>query len=104
MPSGRVGRKEILAGLVAVLLLLLAVSFFASSSPDGLTWVSEKLGIGARESETHVPASPMTGYKVPGLKGRERLEKLVAGLAGASAVGLCVYGVMRILGRKNKIR
>ena len=73
------------AALLAALLLAGVVSFYASSSPDGLSRVAEDMGITKSEKPHASDGSPLAGYEVAGVD-HGRLSKGVAGVAGVLVV------------------
>ncbi|MFA5928701.1 MAG: PDGLE domain-containing protein [Candidatus Margulisiibacteriota bacterium] len=66
----------LIVGIVA------GASFWASSAPDGLGFVAQKLGF-LGPSVQH--SAPLTAYVVPGL-GADPLSTILSGLIG---IGLC---------------
>lgn len=80
------GTKFILIGLLISLGLAAVVSPFASSLPDGLEWVAEKLGF--IEKERQIVTAPLADYGIPIVKGT-RISTTLAGVAGT----LIVFGV-----------
>jgi cobalt/nickel transport system permease protein len=78
-------RWFLLTGLVVALLLAGVVSFYASSSPDGLEKVAADKGIDAK-AEPHALAddSPFADYATKGVDD----ERLSGGLAGVAGVTL----------------
>ncbi|GAA3059361.1 energy-coupling factor ABC transporter permease [Streptomyces glomeratus] len=75
-----------ITGLVASLVLAGVVSFYASSSPDGLEKVAADQGID-KKTERHANAdSPLAGYSVKDI----RDSRLSGGLAGVIGVGATV--------------
>lgn len=85
-PAGPSHRAVWLAGLGASLVLAGVVSFYASSSPDGLERVASDHGIAAQEKEHAAGDSPLADY---GVKDVEN-ERLSGGLAGVIGVGATV--------------
>lgn len=77
-------RWFLLSGLVVALLLAAVVSFYASSSPDGLEKVAADKGIDAKEEPHALSDSPFADY---GTKGVDD-ERLSGGLAGLAGVGI----------------
>ncbi|WP_254716488.1 PDGLE domain-containing protein [Actinomadura sp. WMMB 499] len=77
--------KRFFAGFLIVSAILAGiVSFYASSSPDGLEKVAADKGIAAKEEEHGLAGSPLGDYGVEGI-GNARLS---GGLAGLIGVGL----------------
>lgn len=89
----------ILALAVAVGLAF-AVSPFASSSPDGLTKVSEDRSFADR-GKLHAiqDDSPIPAYEFPGIE-NDRLAKGVAGFVGTLGVFVVGYGSALMLRRR----
>jgi hypothetical protein len=94
--------------MVAVILGVF-ISPFASKSPDGLDKTAKEKGFAKKAEETK-PAwthSPMADYAIPGIKN----EKASTGLSGflgvlitlavAVALGILVYGMGRVWGKKD---
>ena len=80
-------RTFLLAGLVVALLLGGFVSFYASSHPDGLVYVAEKVGFLDTADDHAAADGPMAGYEVKGVDD----PRLSGGLAG-------VIGILVTLG------
>ena len=93
--------KFILIGLGVCLLVAFLLSPWASSLPDGLEKVIEKLAPGgeSREADSSPPA-PLPDYGVPGV-GSEWLSTGLAGLAGTVVVFAAVLLLARMLARKK---
>jgi cobalt/nickel transport system permease protein len=86
----------VLAGLGISLAVAVFLSPFASTQPDGLEFVGERLGLLAGESPALLVAAPIPDYELP-LPG---LESLKAATAVAGLVGtLAVFGLSWMLGR-----
>ncbi|CAN5679071.1 hypothetical protein BH11ACT8_BH11ACT8_21520 [soil metagenome] len=84
--------KAVALGIAAVALVLAGiVSFYAASSPDGLTKVSEDKGFADSRTPHVSDGSPLAGYDA-GL-GNSRLSGGVAGVAGVMVVLLLASGV-----------
>jgi cobalt/nickel transport system permease protein len=83
-------------GVVAV--IAAALSFAASSSPDGLEHVAETLGFGTA-SEPVWRLSPMAGYAVPGLA-NETLAGVLAGIVGVAVTGVLLYAALQAARRR----
>ena len=93
------GTKIILIGLLISLGLAAVVSPCATSLPDGLEWVAEKLGF--IERETQIIKSPSPDYEVPLVK-NTRLSKALAGIAGTLIVFCITILLMLILKKKGR--
>lgn len=90
------------AGLALSLLLAGLVSPHASSWPDGLEKVAERLGFTERASEEGVwRASPIPDYTLPGLKG-ERVATGLAGVVGTLVVFALAGGGAWALSRARR--
>ena len=77
-------RVFVVAALVVTLALAGGVSYYASSSPDGLSKVAADKGFDAQQRDSVVTDSPMAGYATKGVDN----ERLSGGLAGAVGVGV----------------
>jgi cobalt/nickel transport system permease protein len=98
-PSGlrpRVWLPTVLAGLGIALAVAVFLSPFASTQPDGLEFVGERLGLLAGESSPPLVPAPMPDYQLP-VPGLETLKAAtaIAGLFGT----LAVFGLSWMLGR-----
>jgi hypothetical protein len=93
----------VLAGLAVVVALLLAgvVSYYASSSPDGLTRVADDQGISRAEKPHATDDSPLAGYSVRGV-GDDRLARGLAGVAGVGVVLVLGTGLTRLVRRSSQ--
>ena len=89
------GRGWIIAG-VAVVLLVVFLSPFASSLPDGLEWVAQENGF--LQAARDAPFEIMPDYTIPGL-GDTALSTIAAGLVGAIIAGGAVWVAARLLPR-----
>lgn len=91
-------RVLVLVGLAVALLLAGVVSFYASSSPDGLNRVAEDQGISAAEKKHGAEDGPLAGYETNGVADG-RLSGGLAGVIGSLVVltiaGGVAYGVRR---------
>ncbi|MFC0038681.1 PDGLE domain-containing protein [Actinomadura rayongensis] len=93
--------------LVVFLLVSLAlagvVSYYASSSPDGLEKVAADKGISAKEKDHSLKDSPFADYGVKGV-GNGRLSGGLAGIAGVGVVLLVGGGAFWLLRRRAPAR
>ncbi len=78
-------RAVVVTGLLIALAVAGLVSFYASSSPDGLNKVAADVGFADTESEHGASESPLSGYETSGV-GNARASRAVAGVAGCVAV------------------
>jgi hypothetical protein len=85
----------LVAGLGASLVMGGVISYWASSSPDGLEWVAGEHGFKdqATENQTQKDAAPMPDYEVPGVKG----DFLKVSLAGVIGTLIC-FALALLLG------
>ncbi len=88
------------AGLLISLFLAGVVSFYASSSPDGLEKVAGDIGFIDAAKDSPVAGSPLSDYGVAGVAG-ERLSVGLAGVLGLIATGVLAFGLFVWLGRRN---
>ncbi len=93
--------RLLLAGLTLSLALAFFLSPFASSLPDGLEKVIERLVPAGRVREAKPPRfTPLPDYGVPGVKD-ERLSTGIAGAIGTIAVFVAIFFLGRALVRKG---
>jgi cobalt/nickel transport system permease protein len=90
----------LLVGLVVALLLAGVVSYYASSSPDGLNRVAIDKGFDKGEQEHAAKDSPLAGYSTNGI-GNERLSGGLAGVAGVGVTLLIGYALVFVVRRRN---
>jgi hypothetical protein len=90
----------LLAGLVVALILAGVVSYYASSSPDGLNRVAIDKGFDKGEKEHATKDSPLAGYATKGIE-NERLSGGLAGVAGVGITLLIGYGMVFVVRRRN---
>lgn len=99
LPSGeKSGRMETFIPAAAALVLAMILSPFASGLPDGLEWVSSKLGFW--HEATPAFAAPLSGYSFPGLS-HEFLSSSLAGAVGVLAVFVLGNVLAALLTRKT---
>jgi len=77
-------KRLLVLGLLVAAVLAGIVSYYASSSPDGLEKVAGDKGFNAKEEEHPLGGSPLADY---GVKGVEH-ERASVGLAGIVGVGV----------------
>lgn len=73
-----------IAGLAVSTALAAVVSFYASSSPDGLEKVAEEIGFIETAQDSAVAGSPLADYSFAGIDDA-RLSTAVAGITGVLA-------------------
>lgn len=96
-------RAVVATGLAVSLLLAVVVSFYASGHPDGLEFVSDRLGFLDTARDSATAGSPLADYGVSGIDDT-RLSGGLAGLAGVVATGLVMLGVVLVLRRLGRSR
>jgi cobalt/nickel transport system permease protein len=89
----------VVGGILVALLLAGIVSYYASSSPDGLERVAADQGLDANVQDSAVADSPLADYGVAGVES-ERLGVGLAGVIGV-AVTFAVAGGLFLLVRKR---
>jgi hypothetical protein len=93
--------KRFFAGFLLVSLVLAGiVSYYASSSPDGLEKVAEDKGISAREEDHSLKDSPLGDYGVKGVDDA-RLSGGLSGVIGVGAVLLVGGGLFWAVRRRG---
>jgi cobalt/nickel transport system permease protein len=90
----------VVGGIVVALLLAGIVSFYASSSPDGLEKVAAEQGLDSNVQDSAVADSPLADYGVSGVE-NERLSVAVAGVVGV-VITFAVAGGIFLLVRKPR--
>ncbi|GAB3275871.1 hypothetical protein GCM10027589_01250 [Actinocorallia lasiicapitis] len=95
-------KKLLGAGLLVALVLAGIVSYYASSSPDGLEKVAADKGLNANEEDHSLGDSPLADYGVKGV-GNERLSGGLAGVAGVAIVLVAGTGLFWVLRRKQPL-
>lgn len=93
-------RRLVLAGLGLSLLLAGIASVWASSHPDGLEFVAERLGFGDTAGEHAAAGSPLADYGTSGV-GDPRLSGGLAGVVGVVVVAVVAFGLMHLLRRRG---
>lgn len=93
-------RALVVTGLLVALLLAGAVSYYASTSPDGLNRVARDQGFSQTQTRHHADGSPFAGYGTKGV-GDRRLSKGVAGVVGSLVVLALAGGVTLLVRRRG---
>jgi cobalt/nickel transport protein len=100
-PRKAISTKMVAAGILVVALILAGVvSFYAASSPDGLTKVSEDKGFADTQSTHATEDGPFAGYGSSFID-NERLSGGVAGVVGVLVVLLLGTAVTRLVRRRT---
>ena len=89
-------RDLMLPGLVAALGVAVLLAPLASSLPDGLEWVAERLTFATHDHPS--VAAPLADYQLPGV-GSPTLSNVLAGIIGTVLSLLVAWGVARLLAR-----
>ena len=76
------------------------VSFYASSSPDGLEKVAEDIGFIETAKDHTLDNSALADYGVAGIE-NERLSVGIAGVIGVIATGVLMYFIIKFISRKK---
>ncbi len=93
-------RRFYLVGIAIALVIAGFLSFYASSSPDGLEKVAIDLGFIDSAKDSAVADSALADYGVAGLD-NERLSVGIAGVIGVIATGLVMVLLIRLIGKKR---
>jgi len=97
------GNRRFFAGVLLVALLVAGVaSYYASSHPDGLNVVAEKVGFSHQEKASPTADGPLAGYRTKGIHDT-RLSGGVAGVAGCLLVLTVGGGLFRVLRRRGDV-
>lgn len=94
-------KKFYIGGALLSLLLAGGVSFYASSSPDGLEKVAEEIGFIETAKDPATAGSALADYGVEGVE-NERASVGVAGVIGVLATGAVATGLFMYLGKRKK--
>ncbi|MBU0686936.1 MAG: PDGLE domain-containing protein [Candidatus Margulisbacteria bacterium] len=89
--------KVYLKVILLIIVIAVSASFFASSHPDGLEWVAEKLGFIETAKES---SSIMTDYTMPFIQ-HAGISTAVAGLAGVGLILGLLWGVKLFFTKLN---
>lgn len=94
-------RKALLwVGLAVALVLAGVVSYYASSSPDGLEKVAEDKGFIESGKDSAVAGSPLADYGIEGV-GNERAAVGLAGVVGVAVTFALAGGVFYLIARRR---
>ena len=94
-------KKFYVGGLLVSLLLAGGLSFYASSSPDGLEKVAEEIGFIETAKDPATAGSALADYGVAGVE-NERASVGIAGVLGVLATGAVATGLFMYLGKRKK--
>ncbi|TIC81573.1 PDGLE domain-containing protein [Nocardioides sp. GY 10127] len=100
--SRRPSLRWVAAGVLLLALVLAGVvSYYASSSPDGLESVSSEQGFADSATTSSTSDSPLAGYGVSGV-GDARLSGGLAGVAGVVVVLVLAGGLTWAVRRRPR--
>jgi cobalt/nickel transport protein len=99
--ASRRNRTLWVVGLVVTLFVAGVVSWYASSSPDGLEWAAEQSGFLDTAEDSAAASSPLADYGVSGV-GSERLSGGLAGVLGVLVTLLLAGGLTLLLRRRGR--
>ena len=88
-------------GLVVALFAAGVVSYYASSSPDGLERVAEDHGFIANATDSANATLPTADYGIAGID-NERLSAGLAGVLGVAGMAVLAFGLFWLLARGKK--
>lgn len=94
-------KKFYLGGAIVTLILAGVVSFYASSNPDGLEKVAEKIGFIETAKEHSISDSPLADYGVKGIE-NSRVSVGAAGVIGVIVTGGIATVLFLALARKKR--
>lgn len=94
-------RSLVILGLVLSLLVAGVLSWYASSSPDGLARVAQDQGFSRTTQRHPTGASPLAGYGTRSVEDA-RLSKGLAGVIGVVATGAVMGGLVLVLRRRSR--
>ena len=99
----KLSKRFYLYFLTASILIAGALSFYASSHPDGLEKVAEDVGFLDTAKDSAVSGSPLADYGISGLD-NARISVGLSGLIGLAVTGFVAFGVFYLAKklRKNK--
>lgn len=93
--------KFLLAGILVSLVVAGVLSYYASSSPDGLEKVAEDKGFLDTAKDSINSGTPLADYGVSGIE-NERLSVGLSGLVGVIATLLVAGLLFRVIAKKGK--
>jgi hypothetical protein len=85
--------------LLIPLLLAALLAPFASSLPDGLEWVSQKLGFEHKAVSQPIVSSPFPDYRIPGMS-ESPLSTALAGILGTLICFALSFSLYLLIRRK----
>lgn len=94
-------KKFYIVASIVTLLLAGVLSFYASSSPDGLEKVAERIGFIDTAKEHANSDSPLADYGVKGVN-NDRVSVGLSGVIGVLITGGVTYLIFFSISRKNR--
>lgn len=94
-------RRFAVLTLIVSLLVAGVLSWYASSSPDGLERVAETEGFAQTAQEHGTAEGPLADYQTDGVDD-QRLSGGLAGVIGVAATGLLMGGLLLVLRRRDR--
>ena len=94
-------KRFAVVAVVVCLLLAGVVSWYRSTSPDGLEHVAETTGFSRSATDHATGHGPLAGYKTKGVS-NGRLSGSLAGVIGVAATGLLMGGLVLTLRRRGR--
>lgn len=94
-------KKFYFGGILITLILAGVVSFYASSSPDGLEKVADKIGFIETAKENSNSDSPLADYGVKGIE-NSRVSVGAAGIIGVIVTGGVASVLFLSLARRKR--
>jgi cobalt/nickel transport system permease protein len=94
-------RTVLLSLLLLSVLLAGGVSYYASSSPDGLEKVATDQGIAGKAQDHDLAGSPLADYGVKGV-GDDRLSVGLAGVAGLAVTFTLSWVLITVVRRRDQ--
>lgn len=93
-------RRTWVIGLLGCLFIAAVLSGFASSHPDGLEYVAERLGFDSAAQDSPVADGPLADYSTRGIT-TAWLSGGFAGVAGVLIVAVLAFGLTWALRRRR---
>lgn len=90
-------KRDIIIGLLIAVVIGMALSPFASSFPDGLEWVAEKMGFIVKGEVAPVVKSPVPDYAFPFVNEKSVWATSLSGLLGVLLVFLAAVAIGKLL-------
>ena len=94
--------KLLIGGFILSFFLAGVLSFYASSSHDGLVKVAGEIGFIDSAKDHSFSSGPLANYGIKGVE-NQRLSTGLAGAIGITATGLISYGLFYVVRRKNGV-